>query len=90
MNYRKIFVSVYDSAVGAYASPILVPSRGVAVRSFTDEVNRKAEGNTLYNHPSDFELRLLAEFDESAGVFYSPPDGIETICRGKDVHNSEG
>lgn len=89
MNYRKLFVAVFDSAVGAYAPPILVPSRGVAVRSFTDEVNRKDTNNTLFNHPSDFELRALAEFDEATAVFYPFPDGPETICRGKDVLHAE-
>lgn len=84
MSYRKIVVSVFDSAVGAYAPPIVVPSRGVAVRSFTDEVNRKDAGNALHNHADDFELRYLADFDESSGQFFAP-EAIQTICRGKDV-----
>jgi len=85
MSTSRLVVSVYDSAVGAYAPPIIVPSRGVAVRSFSDEVNRKGESNTLNAHPSDFELRALAMFDEESGRFVLI-DPIETICRGKDVH----
>lgn len=83
---KKPVVAVYDSAVGAYASPIVVVSRGVAVRSFTDEVNRADPQNQLHNHPEDFEMRLLAYFDEDTGVFYNTESGVaEPLCRAKDV-----
>lgn len=85
----RFFVSVFDSALGAYAPPVLVPSKGIAVRSFSDEVNRKDPNNALNAHPEDFELRLLALFDEVAGVFHASPEGIETLARGKDVHRAE-
>lgn len=87
---RKLMVAVYDSALQAYATPIVVPSRGVAVRSFSDEVNRNAENNPLYAHPTDFELRILAEWDEETGIFYALADGgPATIARGADVHRKE-
>lgn len=82
---KKPFVAVWDSAVQAYAPPILVAARGAAVRSFTDEVNRPNENNPLHGHAEDFELHLLAIFDENTGVFTSPPDGPEILARGKDV-----
>lgn len=85
-TFRKYFVSVFDSALGAYAPPVLVPSKGIAVRSFSDEVNRKDAQNTLNQHPEDFELRLLATFDEQNGIFHA--EGIETLARGKDVLSS--
>lgn len=66
---KLVVVSVYDRAAGAYGRPIFVPSVGAALRSFQDEVNRKAEDNTMYQHPEDFELFQLAEFDDVEGRF---------------------
>lgn len=79
---RKFVVSVFDSAVQAYAPPIVVPALGVAIRSFGDEVKRKAEGNQLAAHPEDFELRVLSEWDEETGVFYACD--VRCVARGKD------
>lgn len=79
---------VFDSATQSYGRPIFLPARGAATRSFIDEVNRKAEDNSLYNHPADFELRCLATFDESTGEFTNL-DGAELLCRGKDVKNHD-
>lgn len=82
----KCVVSVFDSAVQAYSNPFVVPARGLAVRSFTDEVNRVAQDNPMHNHSEDFELRLLAMFDEVTGIYHAPADGvIECLARGKDV-----
>lgn len=66
---KLVVVAVYDRAVGAYGRPIFVPSVGAALRSFQDEVNRKAEDNSMFNHPEDYELFHLADFDDVEGVF---------------------
>lgn len=79
--------AVFDSAIGAYGRPIFSPSRGAVVRSFSDEVNRAAADNQLYSHPEDFELRLLAFFDEETGIFRY--EGVETLARGKDVRHDD-
>lgn len=85
MSAFKCVVAVFDSAVQAYAPPIFVPARGLAVRSFTDEVNRQDQNNALFSHPDDFELRILAMFDENTGEFHKLPEGPEVLVRGKDV-----
>lgn len=83
---RKFVVSVFDSAVQAYANPVFVPAKGVAVRSFGDEVNRVDINNPLNKHSSDFELRCLAIFDEETGLFHPLSDGVvEVLARGKDL-----
>jgi hypothetical protein len=48
---------------------MFVPSVGVAIRSFSDEVNRKDPENQLHNHPDDFDLYELGEFDDNTGLF---------------------
>lgn len=61
--------SVKDRAADAYARPMFVPSTGVAIRSFSDEINRKADDNQLYNHPDDFDLYEFGIFDDNSGLF---------------------
>jgi hypothetical protein len=48
---------------------MFVPSAGVAIRSFSDEINRNNADNQLYNHPDDFDLYELGEFDDNTGIF---------------------
>lgn len=66
---KMVICSVWDSAIGSYGRPFFVPSRGVAMRSFQDEVRRKADDNPMNAHPEDFELFYLAEFDDQTGLF---------------------
>lgn len=70
----KLFiVSVFDSAAQAFNRPFFVPSTGLAIRSFKDEVNRQAADNPMFAHPGDFELYLLGEFDDNTGDLTSIP-----------------
>ena len=78
-------VSIYDRAAGVYGRPGFVPSAGVAVRDFTDEVNRAADDNQLYKHPDDFDLYSLGGFDDNAADFLPL---LELLVRGKDVVKS--
>jgi len=61
--------TVKDRAADAYGRPMFVPSTGVAIRSFSDEINRNAADNQLYNHPDDFDLYELGSFDDNTGLF---------------------
>jgi hypothetical protein len=82
---KRHVLAVFDSASQLYGQPMFVPSIGGAVRSFGDECNRRADDNALYMHPEDFELRVLAVFEDETGVFSSPSDGIGfVLARGKD------
>ena len=66
---KLVLCSVKDRAADAYGRPMFVPSTGVAIRSFSDEINRAAEDNQLYNHPDDFDLFEFGEFDDNTGKF---------------------
>lgn len=81
MRY-KIFC-IRDRAADVYGQPIFLQSHGVAIRSFTDEVNREGDNNNLNKHPEDFDLFYLGEYDDADGTF----DVIrpEQIAIGKDV-----
>ena len=79
-------VSVKDRAADVFNRPFFVPHRNVAVRDFTDEVNRVAADNQLNKHPDDFDLYLLGEFDDARGaVLNNEP---QVLVRAKDVLQS--
>jgi hypothetical protein len=61
---KQIICTVYDRAAETYGRPMFVPSIGVAIRSFTDEINRNHGDNQLFNHPDDFDLYELGEYDD--------------------------
>jgi hypothetical protein len=81
---KLVMCSMKDRAADAYARPMFVPSVGVAIRSFSDEINRDDKENQLFNHPDDFDLYELGVFDDSNGRFelYDEP---KQIAIGKQV-----
>jgi hypothetical protein len=62
---KLVIVSVRDSAADAFGRPYFVPSVGMALRSFTDEVNRASDDNPLNKHKKDFALYELGEYDDN-------------------------
>lgn len=66
---KLLIATVKDRAAEAFGRPMFVPSLGVALRSFTDEINRSDSNNQLYNHPDDFDLYELGVFDDQTGTF---------------------
>ncbi len=66
---RLIMCAVRDRAADAFARPMFVPSVGIAIRSFSDEVNRKADDNQMYHHADDFDLFELGEYDDETAKF---------------------
>ena len=79
-------VSIKDRAAEVFNRPFFVPHRNVAIRDFTDEVNRVAGDNQLNKHPDDFDLYLLGEFDDSRGAFVN--NEPQVLVRAKDVLQS--
>jgi hypothetical protein len=81
---KLILCSVKDRAADAYGRPMFVPSSGVAIRSFSDEINRNADDNQLFNHPDDFDLYEFGVFDDNSGNFdiYEQP---KLLSLGKQV-----
>lgn len=76
-------VSVFDLAMRMHGRPLFVPALGVATRSFSDEVVRVAGDNLMQQHPEDFELVHLADFDEESGTFSQVERRV--LLRGKEV-----
>jgi hypothetical protein len=57
--------SIYDSAAKAYTQPFFMHNDGLAIRAFQDNVN--APDNNIANHPDQFTLFCIGEYDDSSG-----------------------
>lgn len=64
---KLIACAVRDSAANAFMRPFFVPTTGLAIRSFSDEVNRADKDNAMYQHPEDYELFEVGDFNEETG-----------------------
>lgn len=73
---------VRDSAAQVYGQPIFVPSIGIAVRSFGDEVKRSDANNQMNKHPEDFEMFHVGTYDDNTCTFAAVPP--KSIARGVD------
>lgn len=77
----KVVVAVSDRALGEYMNPFLVPSIGVAMRAFQDEVNK--QDSVIGAHPEDYELHRLCDFDTESGEMVGAERKV--LARAKDV-----
>lgn len=59
--------SVRDAKTEVFSQPMFFVTKGVAIRSFHDEVNRA--GSDLAKHAEDFALFSLGVFDDQKGSF---------------------
>jgi hypothetical protein len=63
----KLFIySLFDQAAKAYTRPFFLQNDGIAIRAFQDQVNAK-EPNNVSEHPEQFTLFCIGEFDDSNG-----------------------
>lgn len=67
---KHIIVAVRDRQLDAFMRPFTAATIGQAVRAFSDEVNR--QGSELNQHPEDYELYQLGEFDDDTGALLQP------------------
>lgn len=66
MSIKPIF-SVLDAAANAFGNPFIVQHVGVAIRELTQAVNSTDATAMIAQHPQDFALYQLGEFDDTQG-----------------------
>ena len=81
---KIMLFSVFDDKLGEFNTPMAFQSRGLASRSFLDELKREDPSNMLNKHPEDFTLYHVGSFDSQNGSFESP-SVPECILRGDVV-----
>lgn len=65
MKYR--IYSVLDTKTGAFSNLWIDLRDESAIRSFSDNVNEDNPKNAWFNHPEDFALYCLGDYDSSTG-----------------------
>lgn len=78
-----IMFAIRDSAAETFHPPFCARATGQATRDFTAQVNRQAPDNPLYQHPDDFELYRVGEYNDATGEIKPQPPAL--ILRGKDT-----
>lgn len=68
--------AVFDEKAFVFTPPMANRSKGEAIRSFTDEANRKESG--INAHPEDYTLYHVGDYDECTGLLVpcNPPVSI--------------
>lgn len=70
---KVVICSVRDIAADVFGRPFFVPTKAVAMRHFSDEVNRIADDNSWNRHPEHFELYELGVWDDQTAKFEMLP-----------------
>lgn len=89
MAQKYIVCAVRDKQAGVFGQPFCVPAVGLAVRGFSDQVNRRESDNPLNRHPEDFELYRLGSYDDTTGEFSREADDPARIARAVELIVSE-
>lgn len=77
MSILKCF-SVFDTKSKAFSKPVYCITRGVVIRSITEEL--KNADSDYAKYPSDFTLFEVGEWDDSTGMFTSKtPESLGSL-----------
>lgn len=64
-------VAVRDKKCDCFSRPFFAQTPAAAIRSFNDEVNRAAQDNPYYQHPEDYALYELGQYNDQDGSINS-------------------
>lgn len=78
--------TVIDTKAQAALPPFTMRSEGEAIRAFGDSVNKA--GTTLHDHPEDFVLCGIGEFDQLTGLIKAY-DVRKSLAVGTDFTKTE-
>lgn len=72
----KIY-AIRDRATDQFDRPMFFLADGQAIRSFADAVNDASKDNPFHQHPDDYDLYYLGEYDpDTALITSNPPQQI--------------
>lgn len=81
---KYVCCCIYDRIAQIHGVPVFNNSKGSMVRSFADTINRPDENSQLYQHPDDFDLYYLGEYDD-AHAEMTLVEKPELLARGASV-----
>ena len=80
----------YDRVAENWGNPFVAPHAGIAIRGFTDAIIHPQGPSDISNHPDDFDLFQVGEFDAETGVLIPDPDPLKRkpLIQGAQVKRS--
>lgn len=84
---KLLVCAIYDNVSDRWLPPFCQQTKGQAIRSFMDEVNRSAEDNILYKHCDDFVLFEIGVFDDEKGFVHSEAGNEQKLISGREAKN---
>ncbi|WNK12477.1 MAG: nonstructural protein [Microvirus sp.] len=84
---KYAIVAIRDSAMDRFMPPAAMITTAQAIRGFIDEVNRQHPDNQIAKHPEDYELWMLATWDEESGLYQEQHPTC--IARAKDYKENK-
>lgn len=72
---QTLLFSVFDTAAGRFLDPFVAPTIEVAIRGFRSVVNKP--GHPFNDHPEDYTLFHVAEFDAESGTMSAPAAAVK-------------
>lgn len=74
---------IFDSKAQIYNKPFFLINSSIALRSFQDITND--ENTDIHNHPEDFSLWLIGEYEDATAVF--TPCLADCLCKAHELTN---
>ena len=71
--------SLYDRTADLFGVLFLAENPAIAIRAFHDSILKPSTSSDIANHPDDFELYLVGEWDHSTGSLIPQPLGKPLI-----------
>lgn len=76
-----LMFAVFDTKVGAYASPFCCRTKGEAIRSFTDACSDASL--PFQKNPGDYRLFFIGAYDDNLGLV--TPAGPEPLLGADEI-----
>lgn len=66
---KLIAVSVRDNVAESFGIPVFLPTVALGMRSFRDALTSADQSNPMCQHPNDYDLYHVGQFDPLSGSF---------------------
>lgn len=87
MSHKLLVFSVFDVKAEVYGTPIFFAAKGLATRAFEDQVNKP--DSPIAQHPGDFTLFQIGEFDVDTGMLIPLPSPASLGTGVEYVHSQQ-
>lgn len=71
--------AIYDVKAAFYTAPYSIMTDQMAIRAFDNTINDPSN-QMIYNHPEDFTLYFIGDYDDTSGEVIASP--VQSLANG--------